>query len=134
MWWHPPSAEMNLPLLVAAVAVEVVTFWAIAARWQCFFSPSRAPSIGRLFEILNIAQLVNAVLPAQLGPLVRAYLAGQGESSGVAYALTTIVGEKVVEVLSLLLVALAVLPLVSLSTGWVRPPASVPSCSWRCWA
>jgi uncharacterized protein (TIRG00374 family) len=116
--------QIDLPLLGAAVAVEVATFWAIALRWQRFFSPARAPSVGRLFEILNIAQLVNALLPAQLGPLVRAYLAGQGESSGVAYALTTILGEKVVEGLSLLLVALAILPLLSLS-DWLGPTMGI---------
>ena len=116
--------QMNLPLLGAAVLVEVATFWAIAFRWRCFFASSEAPVVGRLFQILNIAQLVNALLPAKLGPLVRAYLAGRGESSGVAYALTTVVGEKVVEVLSLLLVAVAVLPLVSLSE-WLGPTTGV---------
>jgi uncharacterized protein (TIRG00374 family) len=117
-------AQINLPLLGAAVAVEIATFWAIAVRWQRFFSLSKAPSVGNLFEILNIAQLVNALLPAQLGPLVRAYLAGRGESSGVAYALTTILGEKIVEGLSLLLVAVAILPLLSLST-WMGPTTGV---------
>ena len=112
--------QMNLPLLFAAVTVELITFWAIASRWRCFFAQSKAPALSRLFEILTIAQLVNAVLPAKLGPLVRAYLAGQGESSGVAYAVITIAGEKVIEGLSLLLAAVAVLPFVSLS-NWLGP-------------
>jgi len=98
-----------LPLL-AAVGVEILTFVAIAARWQRLFTPHPAPSLGRLFEILNIAQLANAVLPGKMGPLVRAYLAGQGTAGGMAFALTTIVGEKVVEGMSLLLIALAILP------------------------
>jgi uncharacterized protein (TIRG00374 family) len=114
---------MNLPLLFAAVTVELITFWAIASRWRCFFAPSKAPDLSRLFEILTIAQLVNAILPAKLGPLVRAYLAGQGEGSSVAYALTTVAGEKIIEGLSLLLVAVAVLPVVSLST-WLGPTTS----------
>jgi len=100
-----------LPLLVA-VAIEILTFLAIAARWQRLFTPHSAPSLGRLFEILNIAQLANAVLPGKVGPLVRAYLAGEGTAGGVAFALTTIVGEKVVEGMSLLLIALAILPLI----------------------
>jgi uncharacterized protein (TIRG00374 family) len=98
-----------LPLL-AAVVVEMLTFLAIAARWQRLFTPHPAPSLGRLFEILNIAQLANAMLPGKMGPLVRAYLAGRGMAGGVAFALTTIVGEKVVEGMSLLLIALAILP------------------------
>jgi len=41
---------------------------------------------------------------------VRAYLAGQGTGGGMAFVLTTIIGEKVVEGMSLLLIALAILP------------------------
>ena len=113
-------SQVNLLLLAAAVAVEMATFWAIAARWQRFFTPRLPPSSARLFEILTIAQLVNGVLPAKLGPLVRAYLAGRGEGEGVAFALTTIVGEKLVEGLSLLMIGAALLPFVPLA-DWLRP-------------
>lgn len=113
-------AKVRLLPLLAAVGVEVLTFWAIAVRWRRFFPAGEAPATVRLFQILNIAQLVNAVLPAKLGPLVRAYLAGRGESRRVAVALTTIVGEKVLEGLSLLLVAVGLLPFVPLA-GWLRP-------------
>jgi uncharacterized membrane protein YbhN (UPF0104 family) len=36
--------NMHLLLLVAAVAVEFLTFWAIAARWQRLFSPHACPA------------------------------------------------------------------------------------------
>jgi len=110
--------------LAAAIAVELLTFWAIAARWQRLFTPHAPPSRARLFEILTIAQLVNGVLPAKLGPLVRAYLAGTGESRGVAFALTTIVGEKLVEGASLLAIGAALLPFVPLA-DWLRPASWV---------
>lgn len=117
-------AQIRLPLLAVAVGVELFTFWAIAVRWQRLFLPHPAPTRGRLFEILNIAQLVNALLPAKLGPLVRAYLAGRGDSDRVAFALTTIVGEKVLEGVSLLMIALGLLPFTPLadwlqSTVWI---------------
>jgi uncharacterized protein (TIRG00374 family) len=112
--------DMRLVPLVAAIAVEFLTFWAIAARWQRLFMPHMPPSRARLFEILTIAQLVNGVLPAKLGPLVRAYLAGKGESEGMAFALTTIVGEKLVEGISLLVIGIALLPFVPLA-DWLRP-------------
>jgi uncharacterized protein (TIRG00374 family) len=115
-------SQVRMLLLLAAVCIEFLTFWAIAARWQRLFAPHQAPPRARLFEILNIAQLVNALLPAKLGPLIRAYLAGQGTSVGVAFALTTIVGEKILEGLSLLLVAVGLLPFVP-GTGWLRSTA-----------
>ncbi len=129
--WNVVAAalrEIHLPLLAAAIGVEFLTFWAIAARWQRLFVPHPAPTRRQLFKILNIAQLVNAVLPAKPGPLVRAYLAGRGESGGMAFALTTIVGEKVLEGLSLLLVALGLLPFVPLA-GWLRPTTWVSTIS-----
>jgi uncharacterized protein (TIRG00374 family) len=112
--------NLRLAPLMAAVAVEFLTFGAIAVRWQRLFTPHMPPSIGRLFESLTIAQLVNGVLPAKLGPLVRAYLAGNGESEGVAFALTTIVGEKLVEGISLLAIGAVLLPFVPLA-DWLRP-------------
>jgi len=112
--------------LLAAVGVEVLTFVAIAARWRRFFTPHPSPSLGRLFEILNTAQLANAVLPGKPGPLVRAYLAGQGTAGGMAFALTTILGEKVVEGMSLVLIALAILP--CLQTGPL--PGQLPWTAW----
>jgi len=107
-----------LPLL-GAVALEFITIWAMAARWQRLFVPREPPPRARLFQILTIAQLVNGALPAKLGPLVRAYLAGRGESTGVAFALTTIVGEKLVEGVSLVLIAVGLLPFVPLPE-WLR--------------
>ena len=114
-----------LPLLLA-VAVEILTFLAIAARWQRLFIPHPAPSLGRLFKILNIAQLANAVLPGKAGPLVRAYLAGQGTAGGVAFSLTTIVGEKVVEGMSLLLIGLSILP-------FLQPSPLSGQLPWTAW-
>ena len=112
--------NMRLLFLVAAVAVEFLTFWAIAARWQRLFGPHASPAQSRLFGILTIAQLVNGVLPAKLGPLVRAYLAGRGESEGAAFALSTIAGEKLLEGTSLLIIGIGLLPLVPLAE-WLRP-------------
>lgn len=112
--------DMRVLPLVAAVAVEFLTFWAIAVRWQRLFAPHALPSKASLFEILTIAHLVNGVLPAKLGPLVRAYLAGQGEGQGVAFALTTIVGEKLMEGVSLLVIGIGLLPFVPL-VEWLRP-------------
>ena len=112
--------QVDLRLLAAAVGVEMATFWAIAARWRRLFTPHAPPSQRRLFEILTIAQLVNGVLPAKMGPLVRAYLAGKGEREGVAFTLATIVGEKLLEGVTLFAIGAALLPFVPLA-DWLRP-------------
>lgn len=112
--------EIRYLPLMAAVGVEFLTFWAIAVRWQRLFAPHALPPKTRLFQILTIAQLLNGVLPAKLGPLARAYLAGKGDSGGTAFALTTIVGEKLLEGISLLMIGIGLLPFVPLAE-WLRP-------------
>lgn len=121
--WDQVSATLGRIrwyLLLAAVTIEFAIFWGIAARWRRFYTSATAPATGRLFAILNVAQLANAVLPARLGPLVRIYLAGQGESDGMARAFTTIVGEKALEGISLFLVAAWLLPYLTLG-DWLHP-------------
>jgi uncharacterized protein (TIRG00374 family) len=112
-------------LLLVAVGIEFILFWAIAARWQRYFTPFTTPAIGRLFAILNVAQLANAVLPARLGPLVRVYLAGQGEREGMTRALVTIVGEKALEGITLFLIAVGLLPYLALG-HWLHPMTWIP--------
>lgn len=121
--WDQVSAtlgEIRWYLLLAGVGVEFLIFWAIAARWHRFFSSTSAPATGSLFGILNVAQLANAVLPARMGPLVRIYLAGHGDSDGMARALVTIVGEKALEGLSLFLIVAGLLPYLTLG-DWLHP-------------
>lgn len=112
------SQTRSLPLLTA-LGLEVAIFWAIAVRWQRLFVAPHVPSLGRLFQALNIAQLANAMLPAKTGPLVRTFLIGEGQSEGIARTVTTIAGEKVVEGLSLMLVAAALVPFVPVAS-WLR--------------
>jgi hypothetical protein len=106
------SQVRPVPLL-AAVAVDLAIVWAMAARWRRLFVPP-LPRLGWLFELFTIAQLTNAVVPGRPGALVRAYLAGKGRPGGTAEVLTTIVGEKLVESLSLYLLAVLILSFVPL--------------------
>lgn len=120
--------ELDWLLFAAAIAVEFLTFWAIAARWRGLFAPHARPDRWRLFEILTIAQLVNGLFPAKLGPLVRAYLAGKGDADGAAFALTTVLGEKLLEGVSLLVIGIIVLPFMPLAE-WLRPATWVGAIS-----
>ncbi len=98
-------------LLLAALLLQVGSFGIVAVRWRAFFPDPAALSVRRLVEILLVAQLVNAAAPLRLGPLARAYLAGD---EGRTVALTTVAGEKLLDLLALLLalmLALLLLPL-----------------------
>ena len=101
-------AGANHPLLALALGTVLLTTWAKAARWRLLFPQEHGrPRLSKLFPVLLIGQTVNAVLPARLGEITRAYLIGEIEGVDKALALSTVIVEKALEALMLLtLVAL----------------------------
>jgi len=63
------------------------------------------PGLRRLGKALLVGQLANALLPARVGDVIRAYLAGETGRGNRATALGTIAAEKVFDVLLLLICA-----------------------------
>jgi uncharacterized protein (TIRG00374 family) len=109
----------NYSLLLAALLLQCATLLLVALRWQALFPTPAAIGIGRLVEVLLVAQLINTALPLRLGPLARAYLVGKRDGPATALAITTIAGEKLLELLALALgiaLVLLVLPIPS----WLR--------------
>jgi len=112
-------AGANHPLLVLALGTVLLTTLAKAARWRLLFPQEHGrPRLSKLFPVLLIGQTVNAVLPARLGEITRAYLIGEIEGVDKALALSTVIVEKALDAIMLLiLVALlfAFMPL----PGWL---------------
>lgn len=75
-------------------------------RWRVLLADDASrPGWLRLTGILSIGQLVNAVVPARLGELSRAYLAGRSHHGGFGLALSTVLLEKVLDGVALLAIA-----------------------------
>jgi uncharacterized membrane protein YbhN (UPF0104 family) len=85
-----------------ALATVLLTTAAKVYRWQCLF-PVRRPRFLHLAPALLAGQATNALLPLRLGELVRSYLIGDGLER--ATALGTVVAEKTLDLLFLLLCA-----------------------------
>jgi uncharacterized protein (TIRG00374 family) len=94
-------------------------------RWQLLF-PGEHKRIRRekLFSALMISYALNTILPARLGELARAYVIGETEGLSKSLALSTIVVEKVLDILTLLLFLVLLLPFVTLPS-WVQRPALI---------
>ncbi len=94
-------------------------------RWQLLF-PGDHNRIRRdkLFSALMISYALNTILPARLGELARAYVIGETEGLSKLLALSTIAVEKVLDVLTLLLFLILLLPFVTLPS-WVQRPALI---------
>jgi len=93
---------------VAAALVLTMAITARAFRWQLLFSPHHDLSRMRLFAVLNIGYLLINILPARVGELARAYLIGRGGQVSAAYALSTIVMERIYDTLVVVLLLTAV--------------------------
>lgn len=120
-------AGMEYGWLIPALVVVIASVWAKAIRWKLLFLPQATPRTNRLFGALMIGYLINTVLPARLGDPARALLVGDSEGVGKAHALSTVVIERLLDVLTLLVLFLLFLPLVTLP-DWVYQSAAIVGC------
>jgi N-acetylglucosaminyldiphosphoundecaprenol N-acetyl-beta-D-mannosaminyltransferase len=106
----------------AALAVTIVVANTLfkAARWRALFLPRRV-SLRSLWGIFLIGQMLNAVLPARAGEVGRIYYAGETGAVSRAAALSTVVAEKVADLVMLALAYLIV-------ARWLTTrPAGIPA-------
>jgi len=103
--------------LLPAVLVLLSTSYTRARRWKLLISPDEPITITRLFHIVNIGYLFNNTLPAKIGELVRAYLVGRTIKGGFARALSTLIVERLLDVVCVVVLLVILLPFVALP-GW----------------
>lgn len=111
--------------LIAASVPYVSTIASKVFRWRLLFPDEYQPLSRRnLFSALMISYALNTILPARLGELARAYVVGETEHVSKSLALSTIVVEKVLDVLTLLLFLILLLPFVPLPS-WIQRTALI---------
>ncbi len=103
--------EANYWYLIPGVTALFVAHWLRALRWRYLLEPIKRVHVWPLFSALMVGYFANTLLPAHLGELVRAYVIGRREriSGGAAFA--TIALERVIDMLSLLLITALTLTL-----------------------
>lgn len=115
-------AQANYLYLVPALAGVLLYLLARAVRWRILLGPQ--VSLARCFWIGNIGYLVSNVFPFRLGDPARAVIVGRGEGVSIATALSTVVVERVLDMLMVVLLLAGVAPWMSgienaVSTGVV---------------
>lgn len=88
--------------------------WVRAYRWRLLIYPRQDLPLGRLFSIVNIGYLFNNTLPAKAGEVVRGYLVGRMIPGGMARAISSLLVERLLDVLALMLVLLGLLSFVEM--------------------
>jgi len=108
--------------LVIIFTAVILRCW----RWQLLFLPHNRISFWGAFSATMIGYMFNTVLPGRVGELARAALVSQTERVGTGRALGTILVEKILDVLVLLLLlgilipSLPPLPAVQIGDATVR--------------
>jgi glycosyltransferase 2 family protein len=115
-WWLAP-----------AVGLIVVSLYIRAVRWRMLFWPQTGIGYGNVFGSMNAGYLVNTVLPFRLGEVVRCVLLARIEPKvRTAHALSTVVVERVLDMLATIIVLAALIPFVQLPEA-SRLPLAVAS-------
>lgn len=116
-WYLIPSAVLTVAYLLAR-----------AVRWRLLLGPQ--VSLARSFWVTNIGYLVSNVLPFRLGDPARAVVIGRTGEVSIAAALSTVVVERVLDMLIVVAILGIVAPFVAgageaISAGIVAGAAAV---------
>ena len=105
-------SETKLVWLLPAVAAIVLAFYPRVRRWQVLFYPRAGLSQYNLYGAMAVGYMLNNLLPLRVGELGRAYLIAKSENVDYAQALSTILVERVLDILVLFGILLVLLPFV----------------------
>ncbi|MFQ5900222.1 MAG: lysylphosphatidylglycerol synthase transmembrane domain-containing protein [Thermodesulfobacteriota bacterium] len=96
--------EINYFILTFAVLILFVSHWIRAVRHRYLLEPVKSINNSSLFSALMIGYMANTFMPAHLGEFLRAYLIGKKEGIAGSSTLATIMVERIIDVLSLLMI------------------------------
>jgi uncharacterized protein (TIRG00374 family) len=99
-WWALPSTVF----ILFSICVR-------AYRWRALLDNRITPS--RSFHITNIGNMLNNVLPIRLGDVARAYLASRNGEVTVMQCFSTVVVERLLDLLTVLGLLMIALPFIS---------------------
>lgn len=101
LWEHLRRA--SYPWLLAVTAVTIYANWARAQRWGLFFRHLKRISPYSLFSSTMIGLAANNVLPLRMGEAVRAYSISKKEELAFATSFTTVILERMFDIVTVLL-------------------------------
>ena len=110
-WEEALTAISTADLGPALIAVPVLTSGLLfkSLRWQALFYPRTDVNLWRLLDALNIGYLVNNILPARVGELVRPFVVRETGGPPYAWGLSTVIVERVLDVITVVVVTLVVI-------------------------
>ncbi|HUS87971.1 MAG TPA: lysylphosphatidylglycerol synthase transmembrane domain-containing protein [Desulfosporosinus sp.] len=111
-----------LPLIAAGITLSltlVIRSW----RWRYLFEPVKKARMSNLLSATSIGASMDMLLPARSGDVIRAYVIGRKEQTSKIASLSTIVVEKVLDILVLLVIAFVTIAVISFSKDRLSLPS-----------
>ncbi|MHB1295782.1 MAG: lysylphosphatidylglycerol synthase transmembrane domain-containing protein [Anaerolineae bacterium] len=99
-----------IPAFILLALISLARAW----RWRLLMGEAQPLSLLRVFHLVNIGYFFNNIFPAKAGELVRAYLAGRSIQGGIGRALSTLLIERLLDVLSVAVLLVVLIPFVEL--------------------
>ena len=109
--------EMDYRYLPAAVTVTFAGYYLRAVRWKYLLIPIKNTAMRNLFPATIIGYMANNILPARLGEIVRAYVLGDKEQIEKSAVFATLVLDRLLDGLSVLILLVITLFTIKLPTG-----------------
>ena len=99
----------NYWYILPAILTIFFSHYLRALRWRYLLDPIRRLDVGSLFSSLIIGYGANTFMPAHLGEVVRAYVVSKKRQIPMSPVFATIVVERIIDVLSLLVLLVVAL-------------------------
>ena len=87
----------NLWWLIPGMIAYFISVGLRSWRWSALLNPYKRISFSRLYPIVVIGYMGNNIYPARIGELVRAYVLRQKEGVPIAYSISTVFLERIVD-------------------------------------
>lgn len=90
--------------LLGGVALLIISLFFRAQRWRILLRPVYSDiHYWPVYSSMNIGYMINNILPLRMGEILRAYFLGKAERISKSSALATIVVERVIDTLAILI-------------------------------
>ena len=106
--------ESNIVFIVIATIIVMAAYILRTIRWQSIMLPVKKISFFSMFSATSIGYMANHTLPARAGEIIRPAMIGKKENVRITSTITTVVLERIFDLIGLLLftvVTLAMIPL-----------------------
>lgn len=104
----------NLRLVALSTVCLIGTLFSLALRWRQLIAVEKPPPPNRVFNLLMIGFLANAILPARPGDIIRAVLLRQIFRISFSYGMAGIILDRLFDILAICVLGLIVSFLVPL--------------------